>query len=62
MKYHDSILGKPEDAMKILGVGKNRMYEDLLKRSDFPCFKIGSKYFVNLILLEEWAQKQCEKR
>ncbi len=57
-----AILGSPEQAMKRLGVGRSRMYCDLLKRKDFPCFKMGSKYFVNLALLEEWAQKQCEQK
>lgn len=56
-----TILGSPEDARKILGVGRNRMYEDLLHRQDFPCFKMGNKYFVNISSLESWSQKQCEK-
>jgi hypothetical protein len=54
-----TILGTPEQAREMLGVGRNRMYCDLLKRKDFPCFKLGSKYFVNLALLDEWASKQC---
>jgi hypothetical protein len=57
-----TILGSPELAMKRLGCGRNRMYEDLLKRSDFPAFKMGSKYFVNLSLLENWVEKQCYKK
>lgn len=57
-----TILGSPEQAMKRLGVGRNRMYCDLLHRSDFPCFKMGAKYFVNLAMLEEWAAKQCEQK
>lgn len=57
-----TILGSPLQAMKKLGVGRNRMYEDLLKRKDFPCFKMGSKYFVNLDLLDEWANKQCNEK
>ncbi|MDZ4907079.1 helix-turn-helix domain-containing protein, partial [Clostridium perfringens] len=35
----------PIEGMKELGVGRNAMYGDLLKRKDFPCFKIGSKYY-----------------
>lgn len=56
------ILGSPSQAMKVLGVGRNMMYEDLLKRGDFPAFKIGSKYFINLELLQDWANKQCLKK
>lgn len=59
---NDSILGSPVQAMKILNVGRNAMYEDLLKRKDFPAFHIGKKWFVNLELLQEWANKQCSEK
>ncbi|GAA0121725.1 hypothetical protein UT300018_10410 [Clostridium faecium] len=59
MKEIKTILITPIEAMNFLGVGKNRMYEDLLKRKDFPAFKMGSKYFINRELLQEWANKQC---
>lgn len=62
MADKETILGSPEKAMKILGVGRNRMYEDLLKRDDFPCFKLGSRYFVDLQGLDEWARKQCFRK
>jgi hypothetical protein len=55
-----TILIEPSEARKILGVGRNRMYTDLLKRKDFPCFKIGNKYFINRQLLIEWASNQCK--
>lgn len=61
MKDTKTILIDPSEAMKYLGVGRNRMYEDLLKRKDFPAFKLGSKYFINRELLNEWAKKQCER-
>lgn len=54
-----TVLISPTEGMKILGVGRNRMYEDLLKRKDFPAFQMGSKYFINRELLNEWAKKQC---
>lgn len=57
----ETILVSPSEAMEILGVGRNRMYCDLLKRDDFPAFKINSKYFVNRLKLQEWANKMCEK-
>lgn len=56
----NTILITPAECMKILGVGRNRMYEDLLKRKDFPSLKIGQKYFVNKQLLQEWANSQCK--
>lgn len=61
MEYN-SIFLSPTQAMKVLGVGRNMMYEDLLKRKDFPCIKIGKKYFINRELLQEWADKQCSKK
>lgn len=57
-----TVLITPKEAMSVLGVGWNCMYENLLKRKDFPCFKIGSKYFINRELLQEWANKQCLKK
>jgi hypothetical protein len=57
----ETILVSPTEAMEILGVGRNKMYCDLLKRNDFPAFRINSKYFVNRLKLQEWADKMCEK-
>lgn len=50
----------PAEGMKALGVGRNRMYEDLLKRKDFPSFLIGGKYYINRELLQEWCNNQCK--
>lgn len=61
MEYN-SIFLSPTQAMKVLGVGRNMMYEDLLKRKDFPCIRIGKKHFINRELLQEWADKQCSKK
>ncbi|APM37307.1 helix-turn-helix domain-containing protein [Clostridium kluyveri] len=61
---HDNkkvILVTPIETMELLGVGRNTMYQDLLKRKDFPAFKIGTKYFVNAELLQKWADKECNK-
>lgn len=55
-----TILISPTEAMKILGVGRNRMYCDLLKRKDFPSFSLGSKFFINRELLQEWANRQAK--
>ncbi|WP_080998184.1 helix-turn-helix domain-containing protein [Clostridium sporogenes] len=55
-----TILITPNECMKILGIGRNRLYEDLLRREDFPSFKIGNKYFINRELLQDWANNQCK--
>lgn len=60
-KKKKTILISPTEAIEFLGVSRNRMYEDLLKREDFPAFRIGSKYFVNRELLQDWANKMCGK-
>ena len=62
MEQVKTILIDPAEAMKYLGVARNRMYCDLLKRKDFPAFQMGSKYFINRELLQEWAKKQCLKK
>lgn len=62
MAEEKTILIDPEEARNYLGVGRNRMYEDLLKRKDFPAFKMGNKYFINRELLQEWAKSQCTTR
>lgn len=53
---------KPKEAMEILGVGSNRMYVDLLKRKDFPCFRMGNNYYIDREMLDIWIKKQCEER
>lgn len=60
MEETKTILIDPAEAMTFLGVGRNRMYEDLLKRKDFPAFRMGNKYFINRELLHEWAKNQCK--
>ncbi|WP_066889368.1 helix-turn-helix domain-containing protein [Clostridium nigeriense] len=56
----NTILITPAECMKILGVGRNRLYEDLLKRKDFPSLKLGKRIFINRELLQEWANNQCK--
>lgn len=59
-KMIEKIVITPKEAMTILGVGKNTMYEVLLKDRDFPAFRIGSKFYINKDKLQEWANKQCK--
>lgn len=56
----EKIVITPKEAMTILGVGRNTMYEVLLKDKNFPAFKIGSKFYINKDKLQEWADKQCK--
>lgn len=59
MMEDEKILLSATQAMKILGIGRNTMYENLLRREDFPAFRIGTKYFINRKKLQNWADKQC---
>lgn len=43
-----------------LKCGHNQAYE-LVRRKDFPSFKIGSKYYVNKSALAEWIERQSKK-
>lgn len=62
MKEVKTILINPTEAMKYLGIARNKMYSDLLTRSDFPFFKIGNKFYIDRELLGEWAKNQCLKK
>lgn len=61
MESEEKILVSPTEAMKILGVSRCMLYDNLLKRDDFPAFRIKgcSRYFINRQLLQKWADKQC---
>ncbi|NFS30502.1 helix-turn-helix domain-containing protein [Clostridium botulinum] len=50
----------PEEFINEFGFSRSMVYENLLKREDFPCFKIGKKYFINRNKLAEWFDKQCQ--
>lgn len=52
----------PAEFMEIYGFGRNMVYDDLLKRKDFPSFSIGKKFFINVRLLGEWFDKQCKEK
>lgn len=52
----------PAETRKILGIGKNAMYEILATDKTFPAFKIGKKWFINADKLNEWIDEQSNKR
>jgi len=60
MENKETILISVEEAREILGVGRNMIYCNLLRRDDFPAFKIPgcNKYFINREALQSWADKQ----
>lgn len=47
----------PEEAREILKVGKSKMQE-LLNSDDFPSYKVGRRWYVNALRLEEWINKK----
>lgn len=57
----ENILITPDEARKILGVGRNRIYM-LVKEEGFPAFRIGERFFINKSLLNEWTVDQCIKK
>lgn len=60
MELNEKILITPIQAMQLLNVGRNAIYK-LLNEKDFPVVIIGSKKYINRALLEEWANKKCNK-
>lgn len=57
--FDNKLLLTPQEAMSILGIGRNRMYESLLKDNTFPSMKIGNRYYINRDKLQSWIDKQC---
>lgn len=55
----NQILLTPMQAKKLLGVGRNEIY-NLCKTKGFPSFKIGSKYYVNKNKLQDWCDSKCK--
>lgn len=49
-----------EETRKILGMGRNSMY-DLVKQKDFPSMSVGNKTYINKEKLQSWINKKCEK-
>lgn len=52
----------PAETRKILGIGKNRMYELLANDKTFPAFRMGSTWFINSDKLQDWIDKKTNKR
>ncbi len=49
------------EAAACLGVSRPTMYE-LLRRDDFPSFRIGTRQLISRDGLAEWVKRQAAKR
>ena len=47
-----------DQASKVLGVSRSKMYE-LLRRPDFPVIDIGHRKLIPRRQLEQWLDRQC---
>lgn len=47
----------PSKAAELLGVSRPTVYT-LMKRADFPAFKVGSRTLVSVEGLRDWVEKQ----
>lgn len=55
----DRLTYSPAEAAQVLGVSRPTVYT-LIKRNDFPCFKVGSRTLVSADGLREWVRQQAE--
>lgn len=56
----DKLLLTPEEAMSVLGIARNTMYEVLLKDETFPKMTIGARYYINKDKLQSWIDSKCK--
>lgn len=56
----DKLTYSPAETAAVLGVSRPTVYT-LLKRADFPSFKIGSRTLVPAEGLRAWVSAQTEK-
>ncbi|SKB01168.1 transposon Tn916 excisionase [Caloramator quimbayensis] len=55
-----------EECVKYSGIGRDKLMEIAHAacnyNSDFPCFKVGTKFLVNKNLLDMWLEKITQER
>lgn len=56
----DRLTYSPAETAKILGVSRPTVYQ-LMKRDDFPAFKVGARTLVSAEGLRAWVQAQVER-
>ena len=57
----ETLVSSPKEAMKALDVSQTIMYNDLLKRKDFPSYRVGNKWYISKQGLEEWVKEQYKE-
>lgn len=55
----DPLTVSPAECARLLGVSRPKVY-DLINRSDFPSFKVGSRTLISVDGLRAWIAKQTE--
>lgn len=50
----------PTETAQVLGVSRPTVYQ-LMKRADFPAFKVGSRTLVSAEGLRAWVEAQVER-
>ena len=45
------------EATKLFGIGRDRLYSLIKSEEGFPVVKIGNNYKINRVLFEEWLDK-----
>lgn len=56
----DRLTYSPTKTAQVLGVSRSTVYQ-LMKRADFPAFKVGSRTLVSAEGLQAWVQAQVER-
>ncbi|KHO63276.1 excisionase [Thermoanaerobacter sp. YS13] len=52
-----------DEAAKYTGIGRDKLLElSHNPESDFPAFRVGTKFLINRELLKEWLKKVAEER
>ena len=56
----DKLTYSPTETAQVLGVSRPTVYQ-LMKRADFPAFKVGSRTLVSAEGLRAWVRAQVER-
>lgn len=56
----DKLTYSPTETAQVLGVSRPTVYQ-LMKRTDFPAFKVGTRTLVSAEGLRAWVQAQVER-
>lgn len=59
MSQMDAFLLKPEEAAKVLGLGRSKLYE-LIQTGQIPSLRVGRARRIPVEALRRWVDKQLE--